>query len=132
MEAVRTMQEDVAPVLRVEWIGADPHVRRMAALPTTGWRELSLVDCSSFHAMRRLGQETAFAFDAHFAEQAFELTPMARSVCSARGRSRNRAEHPRAVGQTRVWVSVSTFEAPPTSFKFPAQTAPVGVPVRKR
>lgn len=38
-----------------------------------GRRDLSLVDCSSFVTMRRLGIKKAFALDEHFREQGFEL-----------------------------------------------------------
>ncbi len=37
--------------------------------------DLSLVDCCSFESMRRRGIRTAFAYDAHFAQQGFELLP---------------------------------------------------------
>jgi predicted nucleic acid-binding protein len=37
--------------------------------------DLSLVDCTSFETMRRLGLTRAFAFDPHFTEQGFEVVP---------------------------------------------------------
>ncbi len=72
LEAVRVLAEDVLPVLAVLWVDEETHRRGLSALLTAGWRELSLVDCVSFEAMRQLGLETAFAFDRHFAEQGFE------------------------------------------------------------
>jgi predicted nucleic acid-binding protein len=51
------------------------HDRAIAALLTAGARDLSLVDCVSFEVMRLLGLDTAFAFDAHFAQQGFRSLP---------------------------------------------------------
>ena len=73
MEAVRVLEEDVAPILIVEWVDEGTHAAGVAALLTAARRPLSLVDCVSFETMRRLGLRTAFAFDEHFAEQGFEL-----------------------------------------------------------
>ena len=75
MEAVRVFQDDVAPLLRVEWVDAQSHASSVAALLTAARRQLSLVDCASFDAMRRLGITTAFTFDRHFAEQGFSQIP---------------------------------------------------------
>lgn len=75
MEAVRTLQEDLLPVLRVEWVDELVHRAGVTALLTAGRRHLSLVDCVSFDLMRRLGIRRAFAFDEHFAEQGFEVIP---------------------------------------------------------
>lgn len=75
MAAVRAFEEEVAPVLSVHWISADDHRDAVQALLTANRRELSLVDCTSFAAMRRLGIRTAFVFDEHFAEQGFTCLP---------------------------------------------------------
>ena len=75
MHAVRTMQEDIVPVLGIIWIDAEAHHAAVQAILTAGRRQLSLVDCTSFDAMRRLGIRTAFTFDPHFAEQGFECVP---------------------------------------------------------
>jgi len=75
MEAVRILQEDVVPMLHVEWVTEDTHAAGAAALLTAARRQLSLVDCVSFEVMRRLGIKTAFTFDDHFAEQGFEQVP---------------------------------------------------------
>ena len=71
IEAVRTLQEDILPTLHVEWVDELSHRAAVTALLTAGRRRLSLVDCTSFEVMRQLGIRTAFAFDAHFAEQGF-------------------------------------------------------------
>jgi len=75
LEAVRTFQEDIVPLLRIEWIDAQSHASGVAALLIAARRQLSLVDCASFDAMRRLGITTAFTFDRHFAEQGFNKIP---------------------------------------------------------
>jgi predicted nucleic acid-binding protein len=75
VEAVRTFQENVLSVVRVEWVDEPAHQAGVTALLTAGRRDLSLVDCVSFDLMRHLGIHRAFAFDKHFAEQGFELVP---------------------------------------------------------
>jgi predicted nucleic acid-binding protein len=76
LDAVRVLTETVIPVLEVRWFGQDEHQAAMLAVLSANRRGLSLVDCSSFELMRHLGLRTAFAFDPHFAEQGFELTPI--------------------------------------------------------
>jgi predicted nucleic acid-binding protein len=64
--AVRTFQEDIMPVLNIEWVDESVHQVGVASVLAAARRELSLVDCVSFEIMRRLGIKTAFAFDRHF------------------------------------------------------------------
>lgn len=71
LAAVRRFEDDVAPVLALDWIDAEAHAEGTAALLTAGRRELSLVDCVSFACMRRRGLTRAFHFDRHFREQGF-------------------------------------------------------------
>lgn len=71
LEAVRRFQGDVIPILETEWIDQPAHERAVEAMLTANRRQLSLVDCASFDAMRRLAIDTAFAFDQHFIEQGF-------------------------------------------------------------
>jgi uncharacterized protein len=73
--ATRLLNDDVVPILRVTWVDEGLHRAAMTALLTAQRRELSLVDCVSFEAMRRLGAERAFAFDRHFRQQGFALIP---------------------------------------------------------
>lgn len=73
IQAVRTLQEDVLPLIAVEWIEPNSHQSAVAALLTADRRGLSLVDCSSFETMRRLGIDRAFAFDSDFEQQGFSL-----------------------------------------------------------
>ena len=75
MEAVRVLQEDMAPMLRVEWVDEITHAAGVAVLLTADRRQLSLVDCVSFNVMRRQSLKLAFTFDGHFAEQGFEQVP---------------------------------------------------------
>jgi predicted nucleic acid-binding protein len=72
LDAVRRFQLDMMPIVELEWIDQTAHDRAMQALLTANRRRLSLVDCASFDAMRRLGITTSFEFDQHFMEQGFE------------------------------------------------------------
>jgi len=73
MEAVTSFEEDVVPLLEVEWIGESAHHTGVTTMIGAGRRRLSLVDCTSFDLMRTLGIRSAFAFDRHFREQGFAL-----------------------------------------------------------
>jgi predicted nucleic acid-binding protein len=75
MEATRLLASDVVPALEIEWISADDHRAALEAVLAANRRSLSFVDCASFQVMRRLGLRSAFAFDPHFAEQGFQVTP---------------------------------------------------------
>ena len=69
--AVRIFQEDVVPLLQVDWITEDRHRGGMEAVLAAGRKKLSLVDCVSFQTMRENGVRSAFCFDAHFREHGF-------------------------------------------------------------
>jgi predicted nucleic acid-binding protein len=75
LRAVTTLQQDVVPEIRVLWVDQELHDAAVAALMTSARRRLSLVDCSSFETMRRLGITSVFTLDRHFAEQGFEVVP---------------------------------------------------------
>lgn len=75
MNAARALQEDVIPMLRIQWVTEEQHGVGVTALLTASSRELSLVDCISFETMRRLGIRLAFVFDRHFSEQGFVCVP---------------------------------------------------------
>jgi len=75
MDALRVLLHDVVPVLGVRWITEEIHHAAALAVIASNRRRLSLVDCTSFEMMRRLGVRTAFVFDPHFAEQGFALLP---------------------------------------------------------
>lgn len=72
LEAVRGFQEDMLPLINIEWIDAEIHKSGVSALLAASRRRLSLVDCVSFETMRTLGIKTVFAFDPHFTEQGFK------------------------------------------------------------
>ena len=75
VDAVRALDQDIRPVLRVEWVDEDLHSVGMASMLAAGRRRLSLVDCVSFAFMSRAGLREVFAFDEHFAERGFSCTP---------------------------------------------------------
>jgi predicted nucleic acid-binding protein len=75
VDAVRVFHHDVYPILTIDWVGSELHEKAMGAVSAAGRRTLSLVDCVSFEAMRQRGIRRAFAFDAHFAEQGFDVVP---------------------------------------------------------
>ena len=71
--------------LDILWIGSREHQEAMTTWTSAGRRELSLVDCASFVAMRRHGIRCAVAFDPHFAQAGFEVLPRADRVAEAKG-----------------------------------------------
>ncbi len=71
LDAVRSIQEHLVPVMEVVWVDEATHSLAMAALLAAQRRKLSLVDCVSFAVMRLRGAQTAFAFDQHFVEEQF-------------------------------------------------------------
>jgi uncharacterized protein len=77
VEAVDALSTYVLPWMNVAWVEEALHTQAMAGLVAARRRDLSLVDCASFAVMRRLGLRRVFTFDAHFAEQGFEVLPTA-------------------------------------------------------
>ena len=75
LAGLRTFSADILPVLTILWVEEGLHRSAHHALLISARRNLSLVDCTSFEAMQRLGLERAFCFDAHFAEQGFQTLP---------------------------------------------------------
>lgn len=75
IEAARGFQNDILPLVNVEFIDAELHRSGVSALLSASRRNLSLVDCISFEMMRTLEIRTVFAFDPHFKEQGFHLLP---------------------------------------------------------
>jgi uncharacterized protein len=71
LEAVRGFQEDILPLVEIEFVSPELHRSGIAALLSAARRSLSLVDCVSFELMRSSGIRTVFAFDSHFKEQGF-------------------------------------------------------------
>jgi len=75
IDAVREFNDAMLPVIVSHWVTEQDHTAAVDAVLTSGRRGLSLVDCSSFRIMRRLGIQRAFAIDRHFREQGFDLLP---------------------------------------------------------
>lgn len=75
MAAVRGFQEDLIPILQVEFVTPEQHRSGVSALLAADRRGLSLVDCVSFEVMRNLGIREVFGFDPHFKEQGFTPIP---------------------------------------------------------
>lgn len=59
--------------LEIVWIDERLHRDAVSIWAKTQNRGLSLVDCTSFAAMRHAGIRRAAAFDAHFNAQGFEI-----------------------------------------------------------
>jgi len=75
IDKVRTFQTELVPILSVDWVDEEQHGAAIDRVLSANRRNLSLVDCSAFESMRRLGVSTAFAFDKHFREQGFTVIP---------------------------------------------------------
>ncbi|MBI5198981.1 MAG: PIN domain-containing protein [Nitrospirae bacterium] len=75
IKAVRVFQEDILPLINIEWIDAEMHRSGVSAFLAASIRNLSLVDCVSFEIIRTLGIKTVFAFDPHFSEQGINCIP---------------------------------------------------------
>ena len=75
MDAVMGFQEDILPIINIEWITSGVHRSGVSALLAASRRKLSLVDCISFEIMRNSGIKTIFNFDSHFEEQGFHCIP---------------------------------------------------------
>jgi predicted nucleic acid-binding protein len=75
MDKVRSFQTKTVPFFQIDWINEDQHAYIGGKFLIANRRNLSLVDCSAFESMRRMGISTVFAFDAHFREQGFKVIP---------------------------------------------------------
>lgn len=75
LSAIRGFQEDILPLINIEFVNAGTHRTGIAALLSASRRNLSFVDCVSFEVMRSQGIRSAFTFDAHFKEQGFTVIP---------------------------------------------------------
>ena len=73
--ALRSLHEDIFPVLRVEWIDLERHRTAVEMVLAAARKKLSVVDCASFLVMRDAAIAEAFCFDRHFREQGFHTLP---------------------------------------------------------
>lgn len=74
-EAVRSLFDDLLPVMEVRWIDEATHRLATAAMLGSLSRAVSLVDWTSFVVMREMMIERAFAFDADFVSQGLHTIP---------------------------------------------------------
>ncbi len=75
LHILRKFQNLAVPALQISWLNAEEHNIAIESVLLANRRRLSLVDCSSFTTMRRLGIQKVFTFDKHFAEQGFKCVP---------------------------------------------------------
>jgi predicted nucleic acid-binding protein len=73
--AAAAIHQDMLPSVQVVWMDETLHQQAVDTLLAAQRRQLSLVDCSSFVLMRKLGLHHVFTFDKHFAEQGFLCYP---------------------------------------------------------
>lgn len=73
--AAGALETHVLPWVNVLWVDEALHAQAVAGVLAARQRDLSLADCASFAAMRRLGLRRAFTFDPHFSQQGFEVLP---------------------------------------------------------
>ncbi len=73
--AVRSLLDDVLPVIEIRFVDESIHRMAVAAMLGSVSRRVSLVDWTSFVVMRERGIEQAFAFDADFSQQGFSTIP---------------------------------------------------------
>lgn len=75
LNAVRGFQEDILPLINIEFVASGTHRAGVASLLSAARRNLSFVDCVSFEVMRTQGIRSSFTFDPHFKEQGFTVFP---------------------------------------------------------
>ena len=73
--ALRSIHEDIAPMLRIEWVSQEQHRTAVEMVLAAGRKKLSVVDCASFVVMREAAITEVFCFDRHFREQGFHTLP---------------------------------------------------------
>ena len=73
MDAARSFAKDILPVIEIIWIDEEIYQQSLVSFLSANRRNLSLVDCTSFVTMFHSNISRVFTFDAHFAEQGFEI-----------------------------------------------------------
>ena len=71
LRAVRTLVDEMLPMLDTMWVTEADHSTALNALLAADRRGLSLVDWVSFTVMRRMGIRDYLGLDPHFEEQGF-------------------------------------------------------------
>jgi uncharacterized protein len=72
VKSVRLFQEDFMPLFKVVWIDREIHDIGLTAVLYGDRQGYSLVDCTAFEVMKKLGIRRVFTFDRHFRDQGFE------------------------------------------------------------
>ena len=72
MAALRSLLDDIVPLLDVVWVDERMHRAAAVAVTAANQRYVSLVDWTSFLVMRDRAVHVAFAFDADFTAQGFD------------------------------------------------------------
>jgi predicted nucleic acid-binding protein len=72
-QAVRSLVDDLLPLVEIAWVDEPLHAEARQALLAAERRTVSLVDWVSFLVMRRHGVRRAFTFDQDFAVEGFEV-----------------------------------------------------------
>jgi predicted nucleic acid-binding protein len=75
VRSVQKLSNELLPLIEIHWVDEEQHREAVDHVIASNRRNLSLVDCSSFDTMRRLGIQTVFTFDEHFREQGFSVIP---------------------------------------------------------
>ena len=75
LEAARDFDDDLVPLLSVQWVDEELYRLAVERLWREDRRRLSLVDSVSFELMRLKGLTTAFAVDPHFRDAGFDVLP---------------------------------------------------------
>jgi predicted nucleic acid-binding protein len=75
LNVVQKLQNHILGLIIIDWVNEEHHSRALDTFFEANRRKLSLIDCSAFETMHRLGIETAFTFDHHFREEGFKVIP---------------------------------------------------------
>ena len=75
LNVLKKLQSNFLSLINIDWLDEERHSQALETVFERNHRRLSLVDCTAFQTMRRLGIETAFTFDGHFREEGFKVIP---------------------------------------------------------
>jgi len=75
LSVVKKLQSNILSLVSIDWVDEEYHSQALKTVFELNRRKISLVDCTAFQTMRRLGIEAAFTFDNHFREEGFKVIP---------------------------------------------------------
>jgi predicted nucleic acid-binding protein len=75
LNVLKKLQSNFLSLINIDWLDEERYSQALETVFERNHRRLSLVDCTAFQTMRRLGIETAFTFDGHFREEGFNTIP---------------------------------------------------------